>query len=54
LKCSAKCRLTQVLDLLAGLNENPYLVGIEELRLRCDQQKPQAVEMELTVSTFVK
>jgi len=54
LKCSAKCRLTQVLDLLAGLNENPYLVGIEELRLRCDPQKPQEVEMDLTVSTFVK
>jgi len=53
LKCSAKCRLTQVLDLLAGLNENPYLVGIEELRLRCDPQKPQEVEMDLTVSTFV-
>jgi hypothetical protein len=54
LKCNAKCRLTQVLDLLAGLNENPYLVGIEELRLRCDQQRPQEVEMELTISTFVK
>jgi hypothetical protein len=54
LKCSAKCRLTQLLDLLAGLNENPYLVGIEELRMRCDPQKPQEVEMDLTVSTFVK
>jgi hypothetical protein len=54
LKCSAKCRLTQLLDLLAALNENPYLVGIEELRLRCDPQKPQEVEMDLTVSTFVK
>ncbi len=54
LKCSAKCQLTQVFDLLAGLNENPYLVGIEELRLRCDAQKPQDVEMDLTVSTFVK
>ena len=54
LKCSAKCRLIQVFDFLAGLNENPYLVGIEELRLRCDQQKPQEVEMDLTVSTFVK
>ena len=54
LKCSAKCRFTQMLDLLASLNENPYLVGIEELRLRCDPKKPQEVELDLTVSTFVK
>lgn len=54
LKCSAKCRFTQVLDLLAGLNENPYLVGIEELRMRCDAKKPQEVELDLTVSTFVR
>jgi hypothetical protein len=54
LKCSAKCRFTQVLDLFATLKENPYLVGVEELRIRCDQKKPQEVEMDLTVSTFVK
>ncbi len=54
LKCSAKCRFTQVLDLLAGLNENPYLVGIEEFRIRCDPKKPQEVELDLTVSTFAK
>jgi len=54
LKCSAKCRFAQVLDLLAGLNENPYLVGVEELRIRCDPKKPQEVELDLTVSTFVK
>jgi len=29
-------------------------VGIEELRLRCDAKKPQEVELDLTVSTFVK
>lgn len=54
LKCSAKCRFAQVLDLLAGLNENPYLVGIEEFRIRCDPKKPQEVELDLTVSTFAK
>jgi len=54
LKCNAKCRFAQVLDLLAGLNENPYLVGIEELRIRCDPKNPQEVELDLTVSTFVK
>ena len=54
LKCSAKCRLTQVLDLLANLKENPYLVGVEELRMRIDKKKPQEVDLDLTVSTFVK
>ena len=54
LKCSTKCRFAQVLDLLARLNENPYLVGVEELRIRCDPKKPQEVELDLTVSTFVK
>jgi len=54
MKCSATCRLTQALDLLANLKDNPYLVGIEELRLRIDKKKPQEVDMDLTVSTFVK
>ncbi len=58
LKCSAKCRFTQVLDLLAILKENPYLVGIEEMRIQCDAKKPapqrQDVELNLTVSTFCK
>jgi len=54
LKCSSKCKFTQVLDLLANLKENPYLVGVEELRIKCDQKKPQEVELDLTVSTFVK
>lgn len=54
LKCSGKCRFTQVLDLLAKLKENPYLVGVEELRIRCDAKNPRDVEFDLTVSTFVK
>ena len=54
MKCSATCRLTQALDFLANLKDNPYLVGIEELRLRVDKKKPQEVAMNLTVSTFVK
>jgi len=54
IKCSAKCRFGQVFDLLARLNENPYLVGIEEMRIQCDPKKRQDVELTLTVSTFVK
>jgi len=54
MKCSGKCRFTQVLDLLANLKDNPYLVGVEELRIRCDKKNTQQVDMDLTVSTFIK
>jgi hypothetical protein len=54
LKCNAKCRFSQVLDLLANLKENPYLVGIEDMRLECDQKNPEQVELTLTVSTYTK
>ena len=53
LKCSAKCRFGQALDLLARLKENPYLVGIEELKIECDQKKRQDVKLDLTVSTLI-
>lgn len=53
-KCSAQCRFTQVLDFLARLNENPYLVGIEEFKIKkSDPKKPQEMELDLMVSTFV-
>jgi len=51
-KCNATCRFSQVLDLLARLNENPYLVGIEELKIKCDPKKKGEVELDLVVSTF--
>ena len=54
LSCTAKCRFSQVLDLLAKLNENPYLVGIEEFRLKIDPKKRSEVELSITVSTFTK
>jgi len=52
-QCTAKCKFTQALDLLARLNENPYLVGVEEFKIKCDKSKPQEVELNLTVSTAV-
>ena len=51
-KCSATCRFTQVLDFLAGLNENPYLIGIEEFKIKCDPKKKGEVELNFTASTF--
>jgi len=56
-KCKGKCKFEQLLDFLAVLNENPYLVGIEELRVQCDMKEPpdkrKEIEIDLTVSTFV-
>ena len=54
LVCTAKCKFSQVLDLLAKLNENPYLVGIEEFRLKIDPKKRSEVQLNMTVSTFTK
>ncbi|MHC4521175.1 MAG: hypothetical protein ACYTAS_21480 [Planctomycetota bacterium] len=58
IKCRAKCKFDQLLGFLAALPENPYLVGIEELRIECDAKQPadkrKDVEIDLTVSTFVQ
>ncbi|MHC4206965.1 MAG: hypothetical protein ACYSTT_20100, partial [Planctomycetota bacterium] len=53
-KCSATCKFTQVLDFLARLNENPYLVGIEELKIKCDPKKRGEVQLDFTASTFAE
>jgi hypothetical protein len=53
-KCSATCRFSQVLDFLAQLNENPYLVGIEEFKIKVDPKKRENVQLDFTVSTFAK
>jgi len=58
IRCSGKCQLTQLLDFLATVYENPYLVAIEELRVRCDTKQPpekrKDVEIDLVVSSFVQ
>ena len=60
IKCKGKCKLDQLLDFLSNLNENQYLVGVEELRFQCDTKEPpekrkdKEIEIDLTVSTFVK
>lgn len=60
IKCKGKCKFDQLLEFLANLKENPYLVGVEELRIQCDTKEPpekrkdKEIEIDLTVSTFVK
>lgn len=54
LQTRGKCNFEQMLDLFTNLNENPYLVGIEELMMECDPKKRREFKLDLTVSTFVK
>jgi hypothetical protein len=54
LKCSGKCNFGQILNLLADLKDNPYLVGVEEMRIKVDPKNQQRVDFDLTVSTLVK
>jgi hypothetical protein len=51
-KCTATCRFPQLLDFLARLNENPYLVGVEEFKVKVDPKKREQVELDFTVSTL--
>lgn len=55
-KCSSKkCNFSQILDLLAGLKQNPYLAGIEEFKFKkADKKKANEFELDLTVTTFIK
>lgn len=53
-QCRGKCSLNQALDLLAGLNSNPYLAGIEEMSLKCDPKDRRKMDLVMTVSTFVQ
>ena len=54
LKCSATCSIEQVFNLLADLKNNPYLVGVEEMRIKKDTRNPQQFDFDLTVSTLAK
>jgi len=53
-QCRGKCSLNQVLDLLARLNSNPYLAGIEELNIKCGQKDRRQIDLVMTVSTFAR
>jgi hypothetical protein len=52
LKCDGKSNMAQVAKLLASLPENPYFLGVDELRLSCDPKTRQDITLSITVSTF--
>ena len=54
LKFHGKGNFNQVLDLLAGLNSNPFLLGIEDIRLTCDKKDRKTMEIDMVVSTLTK
>ena len=55
LKCSSdKCKFDNMLELLAELKGNEFMVGVEEFEFKCGKKKREEVEMKLTVSTFVR
>lgn len=54
LKFAGTCQYEQFVKFLARLNENPYLVGIEELSIKSDEKQPNQVNIDMTVTTFVK
>ena len=54
LKTSSKGTVSfqRILEMLAGLKENPYMVGIEEFKITCDQDNPQYASFNIVLSTF--
>ena len=54
LKCSGKGGFDKALDFLSRLKENPYLISIEEFKIKCDPKKRQEFDIDMTVSTFTK
>lgn len=55
LECQGSGKLDQVLNLLAGLNENPYLLALEQFDLKCGpEKKRQEMTVSFTVSTIAR
>ena len=54
LQCKGKCRFDQLLDLLTGLDENPYMVGIEQFELKFDNKDRRQIDIVMTVSSFAR
>ena len=53
-QCRGRCSLDQILNLLADLNSNQYLAGIEDISMKCDAKDRRQMDLVLTVSTFAK
>ena len=54
LQYKGKGKFTQAMDLLAALNENPYLLSVEEFEMTVGKKKREEMELSLIVSTPVQ
>jgi hypothetical protein len=54
LEFAGSCKYEQLIKLLAELNGNPYLVSIEELTIKGNEQKPEQVDVKMVLGTFIK
>ncbi len=54
LKFSGNCKYEQLLKFFAGLNENAYLVSIEEFSIKSNEKEPEKVTFEMVIGTFFK
>jgi len=55
LECRGEAKFDQIVGLLASFRDNPYLVGIEDIQLKCDMKdRNKPMDLTLIVSTFVK
>ncbi len=55
LECRGQAKYGQIIGLLASFRDNPYLVGIEDIQLKCDMKdRGKPMDLILIVSTFVK
>jgi len=54
LKFSGTCKYDQLLKFLSQLRENPYWVAIDEFSVKSDEKKPEQVNVDMIIETFVK
>jgi len=46
------CPISKYYNLLASLNENPYLAGVDDVQMLVDKRNRSNVEVTMTLSTF--
>jgi len=53
-QCKARGNYRQLVDFLSKLYSNPYYVAVEELNIKANPQKRGLLDLQITISTYVK